>query len=122
MISESNTYADEFLRPWNDRDIDAALATMTPDASWEFTVGGDRWGTRLDGPGEIRAQMEELYAAVPDLHYELVRTYGGEDFLVMEVRVTGTREGQAFDYQACDILVFEGGLVAAKRSYRKVVS
>lgn len=58
---------------------------------------------------------------MPDIHWDLVQGYEGSGFLVMEVRVTGTREQTPFDYQACDILVFDGDLVSAKRSYCKVV-
>jgi ketosteroid isomerase-like protein len=122
MSPDTQTYAESFLEPWNDQDIARALTFMSDDAVWEFTVGSDPWGTKLEGTDAIRTHMEELYASVPDLHYDLVRAYAGSGFLVMEVRVTGTRAGQRLDYQACDILAFEGELVAAKRSYRKVVS
>jgi hypothetical protein len=44
----------------------------------------------------------------------------GEDHAVFEFRVTGTpRGGAPFDLHACDILTLRGGMIAAKRAYRK---
>lgn len=117
-------YAQGFLDLWNSRNADQVLRSMADDCVWEFTVGSDPAGTRYDGAAAIRNAFESIVRTVPDLRYELVNTYAGDDHLVMEVLVTGTSaETKAtLRYQACDILVFRDGKVRAKRSYRKVVS
>jgi ketosteroid isomerase-like protein len=120
---DAYTYAKAFLKPWNDRDIDRALAFMTDRATWEFTAGREPWGTRLEGPEAIRCHLETLYETVPDIQYELVEAFAGSGFLTMEVLVTGTdASDRRLGYHACDILLFDGDLVSTKRSYRKVVS
>ncbi|WP_051791213.1 nuclear transport factor 2 family protein [Amycolatopsis jejuensis] len=113
----------EFLAPWNDHDVEAAVAAFTDDAFWEFTVGSDPWGTAHTGRAAVRAAIEDVFTAIPDIHYELVRYHAGSTHLTMEVLVTGTKQdGTKLKYQACDILRLDGNRVAGKRSYRKVVS
>ncbi len=114
--------AESFLKPWNARDVEAALRTLGEDPTWEFTVGEEPWGTEYRGVEAVRAKITEVFDTVPDIHYDLVRVHPGDGSLVMEVLVTGTRDGQALNYQACDIVVLEGTKVTGKRSYRKVVS
>jgi hypothetical protein len=97
---------------------------MTPDCVWEFTVGKDPAGTRHEGVVTIKAAFEAIVRTVPDLHYDLINYYPGDNHLIMEILVTGTNveTKSVLRYQACDILVFRGDKVQAKRSYRKVVS
>lgn len=113
----------EFLAPWNDHDVEAAVRTFTEDAVWEFTVGSDPWGTAHAGRTALREAIGAVFAAIPDIHYEVVRYYAAPAHLTMEVLVTGTTsEGKKLNYQACDILSIEAGKVTGKHSYRKVVS
>lgn len=120
---DPNRWCVDFLAPWNDHDIEAVVATFTPDGVWEFTVGSQSWGATHTGHAAIRELLLSIYEAIPDLHYELIRYHAGHDHLTMEVLITGTsNEGKRLNYQACDILTLTDGKVAKKRSYRKVVS
>lgn len=113
----------EFLAPWNDHDVDTAVASFTHDAVWEFTVGADPWGTAHIGHAALRAAIGAVFEAVPDIHYDVVRHHAAPDHLTMEVLVTGTAgDGTPLQYQATDILSLADGKVSAKRSYRKVVT
>jgi ketosteroid isomerase-like protein len=63
-----------------------------------------------------------LTGSTPDIHYQPIRSLFGEDHVVVELLVTGTlRDGTKTRFHACDILTMRDGLIAAKRSYRKVV-
>lgn len=122
-INDAHAFATKFLGPWNRHDIDEALEWFSPDAVWEFTVGSVPAGSAYHGRESIRAAIAEVFAAIPDISYELVRLHVGEGHLTMELRVRGTRDGQSLDYQACDIVELDDARrVVAKRSYRKVVS
>lgn len=118
-----DAWSAAFLVPWNDHDVEGAVETFTEDGEWEFTVGPDPWGTTISGRDALRRQIAAIFEAIPDLHYEPVHLQRGPDHLVMEVLVTGTdSSGRKLNYRACDIVTLAGDRVAAKRSYRKVVS
>jgi hypothetical protein len=58
----------------------------------------------------------------PDVNYQPVRNSFSEDHVVVELLVMGTlRVGSKVRFHACAILTLRDGLIAAKRSYRKVV-
>ena len=62
------------------------------------------------------------FKALTDVNYQLVRKSFGENHVVVELLVTGTfGDGSKARFHACDILTLRDGLIAAKRSYRKVV-
>ena len=100
------------------------LATLPENFEWQFTVGTDPNGTVYRGKREIGEALGKLFAAVPDLRYDVVALHAGESHIVMELLVTGNNRetGMALNYQACDIVLFDRGALREKRSYRKVVS
>ena len=62
------------------------------------------------------------FKALPDVKYQPLRNSFGENHVVVELLVTGTLgDGKTARFHACDILTLRDGLIAAKRSYRKVV-
>jgi hypothetical protein len=72
----------------------------------------------------LRIGVERLFTTVPDIHYAIVDLHEGPNHLVMEVLVTGNNRdtGAVLNFQACDIVLFDGGRLIEKRSYRKVVT
>jgi taurine dehydrogenase small subunit len=112
--------AREFLRAWNAHDADAAVQIMTEDCLFEPSVGPYPWGHRFHGRSEVKTWALETFFEIPDLCWDPIRCLFGEDHIVFEFRVTGTPSGGApFDLHACDILTLRGGMIAAKRAYRK---
>jgi ketosteroid isomerase-like protein len=119
MSGEAFVHA--FLKPWNDHDVDGAMAFMTDDCLWEYPRGNEPHGTRFEGRAAVRAAIEAAFKAVPDIHYELVQSSHGPGLVVVELLVTGTAiDGRPMGFQACDVMELRGDRVAAKRSYRKV--
>lgn len=115
-------FVSRFLRPWNEHDVDGAMAFMTGDCIWEVTRGVEPHGARFSGADEVRSAIDNAFRAVPDIHYELVRSSFGADFVVLELLVSGSfGEGRRAKFHACDVMTMKGGKVAAKRSYRKLV-
>lgn len=122
MSRYDEAFVDRFLAPWNRHDVDGALALMTDDCVWEVTRGSEPHGTLFEGPSAIRSAIAGAFEAHPDIRYQPVRSLFGEDHVVVELLVTGTlRVGTKTRFHACDILTMRDGLIAAKRSYRKVV-
>jgi hypothetical protein len=54
----------------------------------------------------------------------MVALHEGSTHIVMELLVSGSNReaGAQLNFQACDILLFDGDQPSGKRSYRKVVS
>ena len=117
-------FALEFLAPWNAHDTASVLASLPEDFVWQFTTGTHPNGTVYRGKDQLRVALERLFETVPDIHYEIVDLHPGDSHLVMELLVTGNNRetGAVLNFQACDIVLFEGEQLREKRSYRKVVS
>ncbi len=117
-----NAFVEKFLTPWNAHDVEGAMALMTDDCLWEITRGAEPCGTRIEGSKAVRAAIGNAFRAMPDIHYELVHSSFGHDFVVVELLVTATlADGRPAKFQACDVMTVRDGKVAAKRSYRKLV-
>ena len=115
-------FVQRFLKPWNAHDVEGAMAFMTDDCVWEVPRGAEPYGTRHDGAAAVRAAITGAFKAMPDVHYEVVRSSFGTDLIVLELLVTATQpDGRRARFQACDVMTMRGHKVAAKRSYRKVV-
>ncbi|TAJ89430.1 nuclear transport factor 2 family protein [Reyranella sp.] len=115
-------FVRRFMKPWNDHDVEGAMALMNEDCLWETPRGPEPHGTRFDGAAAIRSAIANAFKAMPDIRYELVRCNFGPDLIVLELLVTGTSaEGRPIRFQACDVMTMRDGKVAAKRSYRKVI-
>jgi beta-alanine degradation protein BauB len=124
----ARAFTEQFLAPWNAHDVEAVLASLPGDFAWQFTVGTEPTGAVYRGTAELRVGVEKLFATVPDIHYGIVDLHEGPNHLVMEVLVTGNNRetGAALNFQACDIVLFDGAdgkqRLVEKRSYRKVVT
>jgi ketosteroid isomerase-like protein len=117
-----DAFVDRFLEPWNRHDVDGALSLMTDDCVWEVTRGHEPHGTLHTGRAGVRSAIVEAFKALPDVYHRAIRNSFGENLVVVELLVTGTLgDGSKARFHACDILTLRDGLIAAKRSYRKVV-
>jgi ketosteroid isomerase-like protein len=122
MSRYDEAFVVRFLAPWNRHDIDGALALMTDDCVWEVTRGSEPHGTLFEGPSAVRSAIAGAFEMLPDIYYQPIRSLFGEEHVVVELLVSGTlRDGTKTTFHACDILTMREGLIAAKRSYRKVV-
>jgi len=123
MTNNDDDFVEKFLAPWNRHDVDGALSLMTDDCIWEITRGKEPHGTLYSGRREVRTAIEDAFKAVPNIHYQPLRSVYGKDHVVVELLVTGTRmDGEELRFHACDILTLAGDKIAGKRSYRKVLA
>src|ERR1700730_4106875 len=73
MPPYDDTFVDRFLEPWNQYDVDGALALMTDDCVWKITRGREPHGTLYTGRTDVRAAIVEAFKALPDINYQTVR-------------------------------------------------
>ena len=73
MAPYDDTFVGRVLEPWNQHDVDGALALMTDDRVWEITRGREPHGTLCSGRAGVRAAIVEAFKALPDINYQPVR-------------------------------------------------
>jgi hypothetical protein len=69
MPRYDDTFVDRFLEPWNQHDVDGALALMTDDCVWKITRGREPHGHPLHLAG-VRSAIVEAFKALPDVNYQ----------------------------------------------------
>ncbi|MBM3648835.1 MAG: nuclear transport factor 2 family protein [Alphaproteobacteria bacterium] len=121
-MTYDEAFVARFLAPWNAHDIEGAMALMADDCLWEVARGPQPHGAAFHGAAAVRGAMAAVFAALPDIRYELVRASFGPDLIVLELSVSATSaDGPVMTFHACDVMTMRDGKVAAKRSYRKVI-
>ncbi len=87
--AERETLMEAYLAAWNSRKPDAVAAFFTSDATYD-----DRGAAEIaHGTAGIRAHVETVLTAFPDLTFEVVRAAHGEDFSAGEWRASMTHLG-----------------------------
>ena len=80
----------ESLEALNARDANRFMATIHDEVTWSLDATQDP----ISGPDALRAVVEAMIAAIPDMHYELVQILGaGNDHVVIRYVLRGTHEG-----------------------------
>src|SRR3954451_25074385 len=78
-----------YLTAWNSREPEAVAAFFARDATYD-----DRGAAEVaEGREAIRAHVERVLAAFPDLTFEVVRAAHGDDFTAGEWRAQMTHQG-----------------------------
>lgn len=85
MPPYDDTFVDRFLEPWNQHDVDGALALMTDDCVWEITRGREPHGTLYTGRTDVRAAIVEAFKALPDINYQPVRMLRDQEVLMTDI-------------------------------------
>jgi ketosteroid isomerase-like protein len=104
--AEAQAFAEQWVKDWNARDIDALLGHFTEDVVFTSPVavrilGGD--GV-IRGKEALREYWSEGVRLIPDLRFEVLAVYVGINTLVINYR------NQAGGV-VCEVLTFEGSLV-----------
>jgi glyoxylase-like metal-dependent hydrolase (beta-lactamase superfamily II)/predicted ester cyclase len=105
------------------RDVDAMVACWRPGTLDRLHGQAD-----LVAPDGIRAYFTELFAALPDAHFEVLATTTQDDRCAVRWRMRGTFAGpgtfQGFaptgariDVEGCDVVRVEDGLIVGNEAY-----
>jgi hypothetical protein len=105
---DSAAFAHAWAAAWNRRDIEAVLAHYRDEIVFSSpvaarVVGGD--GV-VRGKAALRAYWTAALDRVPDLHFDVLGVYPGQDLLIIHYR---NQKGVA----VCEVLHFQGGLVTS---------
>ena len=107
---------------FNSRDVERIVSFFADDATFYLARGPEPVGRTLSGKAAIRTALTQRFKQIPDMrwdHKEYVIA-GDRALSVWTVRGKGA-DGEALDYQGCDIYTFRGGKICAKDTYWKIV-
>ncbi|MFE7797673.1 nuclear transport factor 2 family protein [Nocardia sp. NPDC057440] len=114
MSAATKDLFERYHACWADRDPDRIVALHTPDSIFHLHSGSQP----ARGRAEIRAAAVETFALVPDLTFHLVTLRVGDDFWVVQWRLSGTSAmGGLVDVDLADVVLIEDGAVREKHSY-----
>jgi steroid delta-isomerase-like uncharacterized protein len=113
----------EWLAAFNAGDADRLLALFTDDGLWEEPA----IGLAARGPDEIRAHLERLFTAAPDIGYAVTSSVVAGDGAVVEWVVTGTYSadfpglppaaGQPFSFRGASVFEMTDGKIQRYTEY-----
>ena len=128
---ESLTAAIEaYNAAWNAHDVDAAMAMHAPDMVFHnHTAGESAQGE------EVRAHVQRIFDAWPDMAFATRRLYVREGLVVQEWTATATHAntlrrgeleapptGRTISWDGLDVIPFEDGLIKRKDVYSDSVA
>ena len=91
MTKETNIQLlRESLDALNARDADRFMATIHDEVTWSLDASKDP----ISGPNALRAVIEAMIVAMPDMNYELTQILGADDdHVIIRYILRGTHEG-----------------------------
>ena len=107
--AEAQSFAASWLEAWNAHDLDAVLSHFADDAVFTSPVAAKLFeGSEgiIRGKAALREYWREGLCRIPDLHFELLGLYVGQDTLVINYR---NQSGGLVN----EVLRFDGHLVTA---------
>ena len=118
MTAATIAAVDAFNEAFNRHDVDAIMARMTDDATFEST--SPPAGERHEGAAAVRAAWEAFFAASPTARFEAEETIATGDRCVIRWIYTWTDDA-AHEQQlhGVDVLRVRDGKVAEKLAYVK---
>ena len=112
----------EISAAFNSRDVDRIVSHVAEDAVFCLARGPEPVGRTLKGKAAIRKALADRFKQIPDMRWD------GQDYILAgdrgvslwTVRGKGG-DGEALNYQGCDIYRFEGGKIVEKNTFWKIV-
>ncbi len=118
--SVSIEFLTSFCDAFNRHDLDALMAHMTEDCTFDASAGPEQEGRRYVGREAVRGGFAEVFENFPDSRWEEGRHWVSGDRGVSEWVFRGTRrDGTRVEVNGCDLFTFRDGKIAVKDSFRK---
>jgi ketosteroid isomerase-like protein len=112
---------------FNSRDVDRIIDCFAEDGVFCLARGPESVGRTLRGKAAIREALSDRFKQIPDMRWEneeyiLAGDAGNKDCAISLWTVRGKgNDGEALDYQGCDIYRFQGGKIVHKNTFWKIV-
>ena len=107
---------------FNSRDVERIVSHFADDAVFYLARGPEPVGRTLAGKAAIRRALTERFTQIPDMRWEHKEyvLMGDRAVSVWTVKGKGA-DGEALNYQGCDLYTFRAGKIVAKDTYWKMV-
>lgn len=84
---DANAFAQQWEQDWNRQDLDGIMSHFRDDVVFRSTEALPLLGTsELRGKPSLRAYWNAALARQPDLHFEVVDVFSGQNMLVITYR------------------------------------
>ena len=111
---------DEMFAAFNAHDAAKVVSLMTEDCVFETAVGPEEFGARHVGRAAVKTAFENVWAAMPDVRWDVTGHFVAGDRAVSEWVFRATRsDGARIEVQGCDLFTLRDGKVSVKRAFRK---
>jgi steroid delta-isomerase-like uncharacterized protein len=105
--------AIRYSQAWAKHDPDAIVALHTDDTVFHMHDVTEP----ASGRDAVRAAIVEIFAQIPDLHFQSRRVLFGDAHFLSEYEMRGTADGRTFACAGVDIFTVRDGLIARKDTY-----
>lgn len=114
-MSELQDLLDRHDAAWNDKDLDAAMASYTEDIVFQNHTAGE---PAVVGAAAVRAHLGGIFERWPDMRFSSRRLYVSPGFCTSEWTASATaKDGRRLEWDGVDVLPIRDGLIARKDVY-----
>ena len=111
---------------FNSRDVDRIASFFAEDGVFCLARGPESVGRTLAGRPAIRKALADRFVQIPDMRWEneeyILAPGADADRAISVWTVRGkSSDGEALDYQGCDIYTFKGDKIVHKNTFWKQV-
>jgi ketosteroid isomerase-like protein len=111
---------------FNSRDVERIVAFFAEDGVFCLSRGPEPVGRTLAGKAAIRKALADRFKVIPDMRWEneeyILAPGDDNDRAISVWTVRGkSADGEALDYQGCDIYTFKGDKIIHKNTFWKQV-
>lgn len=104
---------DRLVDAYNAHDTDALVALYDPDVTYWSALGGTKKGIE-----EVRAQIDELHATLPDEQMEARTVITDGEVIVVEFESTGTSPaGKPYAIEFTEVFELRDGKIGSIKVY-----
>ena len=107
---------------FNSRDVERIASFFADDATFLMARGPEPCGRRVHGKDAIKQVLADRFKVISDMRWDHIDHHVMGNRAVSVWMVTGTSaDGEALNYQGCDLYEFRGDKILNKDTYWKTV-
>lgn len=115
--------AENFIAAWNSHEVEKVIPLFTDDALYEDVT----FGAVNHGPADLRKFAASIFAAVPDVKFELVNSAVDREHGTIEWVFMGTdrglyKTGKRFSVRGVSVIDLRGGRISRNLDFYDAAS